>query len=159
MENTGNRPVCVIGATNRPDSIDNALRRSGRFDREIAIGIPDDAARARILSVIAGKLRLEGDFDFHALARLTPGYVGADLHALTKEAAVIAVHRIFSSLDIRGKAAPADGDVAMGESDAANGDAANGDAANGDAVVSNGAQNAAAPPYDGIFILSFAYRC
>ena len=47
MENTGNRPVCIIGATNRPDALDPALRRAGRFDREIAMGIPDEAARAR----------------------------------------------------------------------------------------------------------------
>ena len=91
-------PVIVIGATNRPDSIEPALRRAGRFDREIALGIPDAAARARILQVIARRLRLSGDFDFDAIARVTGGFVGADLAALTKEAAVLAVHRIFAEL-------------------------------------------------------------
>ena len=91
-------PVIVIGATNRPDSIEPALRRAGRFDREIALGIPDAAARARILQVIARRLRLAGDFDFDAIARVTGGFVGADLAALAKEAAVLAVHRIFAEL-------------------------------------------------------------
>ncbi|KJE96147.1 26S proteasome regulatory complex [Capsaspora owczarzaki ATCC 30864] len=98
MEKTGNRPVIVIGASNRPDSLDPALRRAGRFDREIAIGIPDDAARLRILQVLCAKLKVSGDLDFTELARRTPGYVGADLAALAKEAAVIAVNRIFSVL-------------------------------------------------------------
>eukprot|EP00897_Mesotaenium_endlicherianum_P004051 jgi/Mesen1/3674/ME000202S02761 len=91
--------VVIIGATNRPDSLDPALRRAGRFDREITLGIPDEDARARILEVLAKRLRLEGDFDFKLIARRTPGFVGADLAALTKEAAAIAVQRIFSSLD------------------------------------------------------------
>lgn len=90
--------VVVIGATNRPDSLEPALRRAGRFDREIALGIPDAAARARILKVMASKLHLAGDFDFDAIARATGGFVGADLGALAKEAAIIAVHRIFSTL-------------------------------------------------------------
>ena len=90
--------VAVLGATNRVDALDSALRRAGRFDREITLGVPDEAARARILEVQARKVRLEGTFDFKRIARLTPGYVGADLAALTKEAAAVAVSRIFSVL-------------------------------------------------------------
>lgn len=91
--------VVVIGATNRPDSLDAALRRAGRFDREIGLGIPSEEGRARILEVLARPLRLEGEFDFRAVARRTPGFVGADLSALMKEAAALAVRRIFERLD------------------------------------------------------------
>ncbi|CAK9276146.1 unnamed protein product [Sphagnum jensenii] len=89
--------VVVIGATNRPDSLDPALRRPGRFDREIALGIPDEDARERILVVLASNMRLEGTVDFKAIARRTPGFVGADLAAVTTEAATIAVKRILST--------------------------------------------------------------
>jgi ribosome biogenesis ATPase len=98
-ENTNGRAVIVVGATNRPDSLDPALRRAGRFDREIALGVPDEGARIRILQVLSRKLRLSGDFDFKKIARDTPGFVGADLQALTAEAAAIAVNRIFSQLE------------------------------------------------------------
>ncbi|XP_034080749.1 nuclear valosin-containing protein-like isoform X2 [Gymnodraco acuticeps] len=87
--------VMVIGATNRPDSLDPALRRAGRFDREICLGIPDEAARLRILKTLCRKLKLPEDFDFKQLARITPGYVGADLMALCREAAMSAVHRVL----------------------------------------------------------------
>ncbi|KAK7032957.1 P-loop containing nucleoside triphosphate hydrolase protein [Favolaschia claudopus] len=97
-EKTGNKPVIVVGATNRPDSLDAALRRAGRFDHEISLGVPDDAARAQILRVLSAKLRLAGDFDFTILAKATPGYVGADLAALTGAAGIIAVKRIFKQL-------------------------------------------------------------
>lgn len=116
-EKTDNKPVIVIGATNRPDALDAALRRAGRFDHEISMGVPDDDARAqyvfdfyvhfikepnfsmsRILRVLCAKLRLSGDFDFKAMAKATPGYVGADLAALTGAAGVIAVKRIFQQL-------------------------------------------------------------
>ncbi|GLI63444.1 hypothetical protein VaNZ11_006416, partial [Volvox africanus] len=90
--------VVVIGATNRPDALDPALRRAGRFDREIALGIPTEAARVKILQVISRRLRLEGNFDFRIVAKRTPGFVGADLAALTKEAAAVAVTRIFAQL-------------------------------------------------------------
>ncbi|XP_032383365.1 nuclear valosin-containing protein-like isoform X3 [Etheostoma spectabile] len=93
--------VLVIGATNRPDSLDPALRRAGRFDREICLGIPDEAARLRILKTLCRKLKLPEDFDYQQLARLTPGYVGADLMALCREAAMSAVHRVL--LEIRGQ--------------------------------------------------------
>ncbi|XP_039994823.1 nuclear valosin-containing protein-like [Xiphias gladius] len=92
--------VLVIGATNRPDSLDPALRRAGRFDREICLGIPDEAARLRILKTLCRKLKLSEDFDYQQLARLTPGYVGADLMALCREAAMSAVNRVL--LEIRG---------------------------------------------------------
>jgi ribosome biogenesis ATPase len=99
--------VVVIGATNRPDSIDAALRRAGRFDREIALGIPSEASREAILRVLSKRLRLSGDFDFKAVARRTPGFVGADLAALMKEAAALAVKRIFDELDAQAAASAA----------------------------------------------------
>lgn len=85
--------ILVIGATNRPDALDPALRRAGRFDREICLGIPDEAARLRILKTLCRKLKLSEDIDYRQLARLTPGYVGADLMALCREAAMCAVNR------------------------------------------------------------------
>ncbi|KAF8872589.1 P-loop containing nucleoside triphosphate hydrolase protein [Infundibulicybe gibba] len=97
-DKTDNKPVIVMGATNRPDSLDAALRRAGRFDHEISMGVPDDEGRAKILRVLCAKLRLEGEFDFTSLAKLTPGYVGADLSALTGAAGIIAVKRIFKQL-------------------------------------------------------------
>ncbi|XP_043992717.1 nuclear valosin-containing protein-like [Gambusia affinis] len=87
--------VLVIGATNRPDSLDPALRRAGRFDREICLGIPDEAARLGILKTLCRKLTLPEGFDYQQLARLTPGYVGADLMALCREAAMAAVNRVL----------------------------------------------------------------
>jgi SpoVK/Ycf46/Vps4 family AAA+-type ATPase len=98
MEATNNQAVIVIGATNRPDGIDPALRRAGRFDREISLGIPDEAARARILKTMSIGMTLSGGFDFDFIARKTPGFVGADLLSLAKEAAVIAVNRIFGDM-------------------------------------------------------------
>uniref|UniRef100_A0A8C1V2K5 Nuclear VCP like n=1 Tax=Cyprinus carpio TaxID=7962 RepID=A0A8C1V2K5_CYPCA len=98
--------VLVIGATNRPDSLDPALRRAGRFDREICLGIPDEAARLKILKTLCRKITLMEDFDYRQLARLTPGYVGADLMALCREAAMTSVNRILlqpSSEDLSGR--------------------------------------------------------
>lgn len=90
--------VIVLGATNRPDALDPALRRAGRFDREIAMGIPDEAARARILEKMVTGMRLAENLDLQFLAKKTAGFVGADLSALTKEAALGAVQRAFSGL-------------------------------------------------------------
>ncbi|KAF9585920.1 hypothetical protein BGW38_000036 [Lunasporangiospora selenospora] len=98
LENTNGKPVMIIGATNRPDSLDPALRRAGRFDLEINIGVPDQDSREQILRVMASKLKLAGDFDFKELAKLTPGYVGADLNALTAAAGVVALKRIFQEI-------------------------------------------------------------
>ncbi|KAF9924142.1 hypothetical protein FBU30_005836 [Linnemannia zychae] len=98
LENTNGKPVMIIGATNRPDSLDPALRRAGRFDLEINIGVPDQDSREQILRVMSSKLKLAGDFDFKELAKLTPGYVGADLNALTAAAGVAALKRIFQEI-------------------------------------------------------------
>ncbi|XP_027932318.1 cell division control protein 48 homolog C [Vigna unguiculata] len=87
--------VLVIGATNRPDAIDPALRRPGRFDREIIICHPDESAREEILSVLTSNLRLEGLFDLQRIARATSGFVGADLAALVDKAGNLAMKRII----------------------------------------------------------------
>ncbi|KAI3994874.1 hypothetical protein MKX01_037425 [Papaver californicum] len=91
--------VLVIGATNRPDAVDPALRRPGRFDREIALGVPDENARAEILSVLSRNLRLEMgcNFDLAKIAKATPGFVGADLSALVNKAGNLAMKRIIDS--------------------------------------------------------------
>ncbi|KAL6216830.1 hypothetical protein ACLB2K_010048 [Fragaria x ananassa] len=91
--------VLVIGATNRPDAVDPALRRPGRFGREILLGVPDENSRLEILSVLTRKLKLEGSFDLLKIARSTPGYVGADLVELADRAGNIAMNRIFDEID------------------------------------------------------------
>ncbi|KAK9946233.1 hypothetical protein M0R45_011708 [Rubus argutus] len=91
--------VLVIGATNRPDAVDPALRRPGRFGREIVLGVPDENSRLEILSVLTRKLKLEGSFDLLKIARSTPGYVGADLAELADRAGNIAMNRIFDEID------------------------------------------------------------
>ncbi|KAL3650021.1 hypothetical protein CASFOL_006424 [Castilleja foliolosa] len=87
--------VLVIGATNRPDAVDPALRRPGRFDREIVLGVPDEQSRVEILSVLTCNLKVEGAFDLGKLARATPGFVGADLAALVNKAGNLAMKRII----------------------------------------------------------------
>ena len=77
------KPVMIIGATNRPDALDSALRRAGRFDREICLGIPDEAARCAILKLLTRQMQISGSIDYEVLVAKTPGYVGADLSALT----------------------------------------------------------------------------
>ncbi|RRT73583.1 hypothetical protein B296_00033213 [Ensete ventricosum] len=87
--------VLVIGATNRPDAVDQALRRPGRFDREIVLGVPDENARLEILSVLTRNLKLEGEFNLFKIARSTPGFVGADLAALVNKAGNLTMKRII----------------------------------------------------------------
>lgn len=87
--------IMVIGATNRLDALDPALRRAGRFDREFSLGIPDEKARLSILKVLCRKVKLEESFDFESLAHRTPGYVGADLKSLIREAAISALERFL----------------------------------------------------------------
>ena len=92
--------VVVIGATNRPNAIDEALRRPGRFDREIEISIPNRDGRLEILQIHTRGMPLTEDVDLDRLADMTHGYAGADLSALTKEAAMAALRRILPDLDL-----------------------------------------------------------
>jgi transitional endoplasmic reticulum ATPase len=85
--------VIVIGATNRADSLDPALRRGGRFDREIEIGVPNEVGRREILEVHTRKMPLADDVDLDRLSGTTHGFVGADLESLAKEAAMTALRR------------------------------------------------------------------
>ncbi|KAL6445350.1 hypothetical protein ACFW04_002273 [Cataglyphis niger] len=98
LKENGDR-VLVIGATNRPDSLDPALRRAGRFDREVCLGIPDREARAKILAVHTENVVLAPNISLSTIASLTPGFVGADLVALIREAAMAAVDRVFEDLN------------------------------------------------------------
>ncbi|WP_135822687.1 AAA family ATPase [Halostella litorea] len=91
--------VVVIGATNRPDAIDPALRRGGRFDREIGIGVPDETGREEILAVQTRGMPLAEDVSLGKLAARTHGFVGADLHALVTEAAMHALPRFREADD------------------------------------------------------------
>ncbi|MFC1454690.1 CDC48 family AAA ATPase [Candidatus Undinarchaeota archaeon] len=87
--------VIVIGATNRPDALDQALRRPGRFDREIEIGVPDRIGRKEVLQIHTRRMPLNKDVDLESISETTYGYVGADLAALTKEAAMAALRRLL----------------------------------------------------------------
>ncbi|KFD52730.1 hypothetical protein M513_06386 [Trichuris suis] len=95
LENSDNH-VLFIGATNRPESLDPALRMAGRFDREIAFGMPDESSRSKILQVLCRSLKLEENFNFSHLSRQCPGFVGADLKALIREACICAIKRVFT---------------------------------------------------------------
>ncbi|VDL67083.1 unnamed protein product, partial [Nippostrongylus brasiliensis] len=97
MEASGRGYVLVIGTTSRPDAVDGGLRRAGRFDCEISLGIPDEQARQKILETVC-KLPLDDSVNMKTVARLTPGYVGADLNALVREAAKCAINRIFDTI-------------------------------------------------------------
>ncbi len=98
--------VVVIGATNRPNAIDEALRRPGRFDREIEIGIPDRDGRYEILEIHTRGMPLADDVDLSWLADKTHGYAGADLNALTKEAAMAALRRVLPDVDLEAEEIP-----------------------------------------------------
>jgi len=94
------RQVTVIGATNRLDALDPALRRGGRFDREIEIGVPDRDGRLEILQVHTRGMPLAEDVDLERYAENTHGFVGADLESLAKESAMTALRRIRPQLDL-----------------------------------------------------------
>jgi transitional endoplasmic reticulum ATPase len=92
--------LVVIAATNRPEAIDEALRRPGRFDREIIIGVPDENGRREILAIHTRGMPLDGGVELRQLARQTYGFVGADLAALTREAAIEAIRRIMPRINL-----------------------------------------------------------
>ncbi|MCX8184018.1 MAG: CDC48 family AAA ATPase, partial [Crenarchaeota archaeon] len=98
--------VVVIGCTNRVNAIDPALRRPGRFDREIEIGVPDKKARLEILQIHIRGMPLSEDVDLKRLAELTPGFVGADLAALAKEAALRCLREVLPEIDLETEVIP-----------------------------------------------------
>lgn len=99
LDKTDGKPVIVIGATNRPDSLDSALRRAGRFDREICLNVPNEDQRVSILQAMTQNLKLDNlQFNFKRLAKMTPGFVGADLKSLVTASGVFAIKRIFESM-------------------------------------------------------------
>jgi len=98
LESRGN--VIVIAATNRPNAVDPALRRPGRFDREIEIPLPDKQGRLEILQIHTRSMPLAKDVDLQKLADMTHGYTGADLAALVREAAMNALRRYLQMIDL-----------------------------------------------------------
>lgn len=96
----GRGHVVVIAATNRPNSIDPALRRFGRFDREIDIGVPDEVGRMEVLRIHTKNMKLSEDVDLAEIAKQTHGYVGADLAALCTEAALQCIREKMDLIDI-----------------------------------------------------------
>jgi transitional endoplasmic reticulum ATPase len=92
--------VVVIGATNRINAIDPALRRPGRFDREIEIGVPDKEGRLEILQIHTRGMPLEKDVDLEIIANMSHGFVGADLQAVAKEAGIRALRKVLPEIDL-----------------------------------------------------------
>lgn len=117
IDNTGatfDDRVVVIGTTNRPNAIDPALRRPGRFDREFEIGIPDADARHSILNVLLSKTpHCITDAELHSIARRAHGYVGADLSAVVREAGTLAIKRWITHIPLGSHADPAATQMAL----------------------------------------------
>jgi len=100
--------VVVIGATNRVNAVDPALRRPGRFDREIEIGVPDRDGRLEVLQIHTRGMPLAKDVDLEKLADISHGFVGADLQALSKEAAMRALRRVLPQIDLSSESIPSE---------------------------------------------------
>lgn len=103
---TSRGKVVVIGATNRINAIDPALRRPGRFDREIELGVPDRDGRLDILQIHTRGMPLAKDVDLQRLADISHGFVGADLQALAKEAAIRALRRVLPEINLSEESIP-----------------------------------------------------
>ncbi|KAH8724878.1 P-loop containing nucleoside triphosphate hydrolase protein [Phaeosphaeriaceae sp. PMI808] len=99
MEENDGKPVIVLAATNRPDSLDPALRRGGRFDTEINMGVPNEPMREMILRALTRKPKLDEDVDFAALAKKTAGFVGADLKDLVSKAGTWSMDQYREALE------------------------------------------------------------
>ena len=102
----GRGKVVVIGATNRPNALDPAIRRPGRFDREIEFPIPDKEGRLEIIQIHTKGMPLADDVDLVELANMTHGYVGADIAALSREAAMRALRRVLPTMDLEADSIP-----------------------------------------------------
>ena len=100
--------VVVIGATNRINAIDPALRRPGRFDREIEIGVPDKEGRLEILQIHTRGMPLDKDVELEKIASKSHGFVGADLQSLAKEAAIRALRKVLPEIDLTAESIPSD---------------------------------------------------
>lgn len=111
LEKTDGKPVIVLAATNRPDSLDTALRRGGRFDKEINLTVPSESARAQILRALTRETNVAADVDFDYLAKRTPGFVGADLNDLVSTAGAAAIRRYLAILKTNSEAAAIDVDM------------------------------------------------
>lgn len=107
MDGMGSRGnIIVIGATNRPNAIDPALRRPGRFDREIEIGVPDKAGRNEVLQIHTRNMPLSEDSDLKRLSDVTHGYTGADIASLCREAAMKALRRYIPEINLEEERIP-----------------------------------------------------
>lgn len=98
---TENEGVIVLAATNRPDVLDKALLRAGRFDRQIVVGLPDVKAREQILEVHSRRKRLSDDVDLKVIAKNTSGFAGADLENVLNEAALLAARRNLNEIGMK----------------------------------------------------------
>ncbi|KAL8870972.1 MAG: hypothetical protein Q9174_003102 [Haloplaca sp. 1 TL-2023] len=98
LEKTHGKAVIVLAATNRPDSLDPALRRGGRFDKEINLGVPNEKVREQILKALTRMMTTSDELDLQHLAKLTPGFVGADLQDLVSTAGSAAIKRFLNTL-------------------------------------------------------------
>ncbi|KAL9042109.1 MAG: hypothetical protein Q9214_003883, partial [Letrouitia sp. 1 TL-2023] len=98
LEKLGGKAVIVLAATNRPDSLDPALRRGGRFDKEINLGVPDESMREKILRTLTRQMTVSEELNLSLLAKSSPGFVGADLNDLVSTAGSAAIKRYRNSL-------------------------------------------------------------
>ena len=98
FRNEKDKPVIIMAATNRPEILDQALLRAGRFDRQITVSAPDLTGRMQILNIHSQKIKLASDFDIERAARMTPGFSGADLANIMNEAALLAARRSASAV-------------------------------------------------------------
>jgi ribosome biogenesis ATPase len=111
MEGNDGKPVIVLAATNRPDSLDPALRRGGRFDTEINMGVPNEPMREMILRALTREPALADDVDFSLLAKKTAGFVGADLKDLVSKAGTWSMDQYREALEMQAAQANADMDI------------------------------------------------
>ena len=98
LEKTNEKAVIILAATNRPDSLDPALRRGGRFDKEINLSVPNESMRELILKALTRRMSISGNVNFQQLAKATPGFVGADLSDLVSTAGSAAIKRLLKDL-------------------------------------------------------------